>query len=107
MPPEVAALPAAQRAERAKVINTFLAGGARLIDTAPSYGSAESVVGDLLAELKVRDKVFLATKVRSNDNAAFVAQMKESQQRLRSPKFTASTTSPPQKPPMVNFASLS
>ena len=39
----------AQRAERAKVINTFLAGGARLIDTAPSYGSAESVVGDLLA----------------------------------------------------------
>lgn len=78
---------AAQRAERAKVISTFLAGGARLIDTAPSYGSAESVVGDLLADLKVRDQVFLATKVRSNDNAAFVAQMKESQQRLRTPKF--------------------
>ena len=78
---------AAQRAERVKVINTFLAGGARLIDTAPSYGSAESVVGDLLAELKVRDQVFLATKVRSNDNTAFVAQMKESQQRLRTPKF--------------------
>jgi len=78
---------AAQRAERSKVINTFLAGGARLIDTAPSYGSAESVVGDLLADLKVRDQVFLATKVRSNDNAAFVAQMKASQQRLRSPRF--------------------
>lgn len=77
----------AQRAERAKVINTFLAGGARLIDTAPSYGSAEAVVGDLLAELKVRDQVFLATKVRSNDNAAFIAQMKASQQRLRTPKF--------------------
>lgn len=78
---------AVKRAERAAVIKTFLAGGARLIDTAPSYGSAESVVGDLLAELKVRDKVFLATKVRSNDNAAFVAQMKASQQRLRTPKF--------------------
>jgi aryl-alcohol dehydrogenase-like predicted oxidoreductase len=78
---------AAQRAERAKVISSFLAGGARLIDTAPSYGSAEAVVGDLLAELKVRDQVFLATKVRSNDNAAFIAQMKASQQRLRSPKF--------------------
>lgn len=77
----------AQRAERTKVINTFLAGGAKLIDTAPSYGSAESVVGDLLAEMKVRDRVFLATKVRSNDNAAFVAQMKQSQQRLRTPKF--------------------
>ena len=78
---------AAQRAERAKVIRSFLAGGARLIDTAPSYGSAESVVGDLLADLKVRDQVFLATKVRSNDNAAFVAQMKASQQRLRTPKI--------------------
>lgn len=78
---------AAQRAERAKVISTFLAGGAKLIDTAPSYGSAESVVGDLLADLKVRDNIFLATKVRSNDNAAFVAQMKQSQQRLRTPKF--------------------
>lgn len=78
---------AVKRAERAAVIKTFLAGGARLIDTAPSYGSAESVVGDLLAELKIRDNVFLATKVRSNDNAAFIAQMKESQRRLRTPKF--------------------
>lgn len=77
----------AQRAERAKVINAFLAGGGRLVDTAPSYGSAESVVGDLLADLKVRDKVFLATKVRSNNNAEFITQMKESQQRLRTPKF--------------------
>ncbi len=78
---------AAARAERGKVIDTFLAGGARLIDTAPSYGSAESVVGDLLADIKARDRVFLATKVRSNDNAAFIAQMQASQQRLRTPKF--------------------
>lgn len=76
-----------QRAERARVIRTLLGGGAKLIDTAPSYGSAESVVGDLLADLKVRDETFLATKVRANDNAAFTAQMKASQQRLRTPKF--------------------
>jgi aryl-alcohol dehydrogenase-like predicted oxidoreductase len=78
---------AEKRAERTKVIHTLLDGGARMIDTAPSYGTAESVVGDLLADMKVRDKVFLATKVRANDNAAFAAQMKESQQRLRTPKF--------------------
>lgn len=78
---------AAQRAERTKVIHTMLDGGARMIDTAPSYGTAESVVGDLLAEMKVRDKVFIATKVRSNNNDAFAAQMKESQKRLRTPKF--------------------
>lgn len=76
-----------KRSERSKVIRSLLAGGAKLIDTAPSYGSAEAVVGDLLAEMKVRDQVFLATKVRSNDKAAFVAQMKTSQQRLRTPKF--------------------
>lgn len=78
---------AEKRGERTKVIHTLLEGGARLIDTAPSYGTAESVVGDLLSAMKVRNKVFLATKVRANDNAAFVAQMKESQQRLRTPKF--------------------
>ncbi len=76
-----------KRAERTKVIHTLLDGGARLIDTAPSYGTAESVVGDLLAEMKMRDKIFLATKVRSNDNEAFAAQMKVSQKRLRTPKF--------------------
>jgi aryl-alcohol dehydrogenase-like predicted oxidoreductase len=76
-----------QRAERTRVIRTLLDGGAKLIDTAPSYGSAESVVGDLLADLKVRDQTFLATKVRANDNVAFTAQMKNSQQRLRTPKF--------------------
>lgn len=78
---------ATQRAERTKVIHTLLGGGAKLIDTAPSYGSAEAVVGDLLAEMKVRDQVFLATKVRSNDNEAFIKQMQASQQRLRTPKF--------------------
>lgn len=78
---------AEKRAERTQVIRTLLDGGARLIDTAPSYGSAEPVVGDLLAMAKVRDRVFLATKVRSNSNEAFVAQMKQSQQRLHSPKI--------------------
>jgi len=78
---------AEKRAERTQVIRTLLDGGARLIDTAPSYGSAEAVVGDLLATAKVRDRVFLATKVRSNNNEAFVAQMKQSQQRLHSPKI--------------------
>jgi len=78
---------AEKRAERSKVIHTLLDGGASMIDTAPSYGTAESVVGDLLAGMKVRDKVFLATKVRSNNNDAFVAQMKESQKRLHSEKI--------------------
>lgn len=78
---------AEKRAERTKVIHTLLDGGARMIDTAPSYGTAEPVVGDLLAAMKAREKVFLATKVRSNSNDTFTAQMKESQKRLHSEKI--------------------
>lgn len=78
---------AAQRAERVKVIRTLLDGGASLVDTAPSYGSAEAVVGELLAGMKVRDRVFLATKVRANDNTGFAAQMQASQRRLHSEKI--------------------
>ena len=50
--------------------------------TAPAYGEAESVVGDALAELKNRDRYFLATKVSvggrrggGGDAASVAAQM--------------------------------
>lgn len=78
---------AAQRAERSAVIRTLLEGGARVIDTAPSYGTAESVVGDLLAEMKVRDKVLVATKVRAGSRDRAVAEMQQSQRRLRTERI--------------------
>jgi aryl-alcohol dehydrogenase-like predicted oxidoreductase len=74
-------------AERRAVIETLLAGGARLIDTAPSYGAAESVVGDLLSEMKARDNVFLATKVRVAGRERAVAEMEQSLRRLRTGKI--------------------
>lgn len=78
---------AAKRAERRSVIQTLLEGGARVIDTAPSYGAAESVVGDLLADLKARDKAFVATKVRVAGRDRTIAEMQQSQRRLRTEKF--------------------
>jgi len=78
---------AARRAERTAVIRTFLDSGARLIDTAPSYGTAESVVGDLLADMKVRDRVFVATKVRVAGRDRSIAEMQQSQRRLRTDKI--------------------
>lgn len=77
---------AAQRAERAAVIKILLDGGARLIDTAPSYGSAESVLGALLTDMKVRDKVFISTKFRAPGRDGAVAEMTESLHRLRTDK---------------------
>ena len=77
---------AAKRAERAAVIRTMIDGGARLIDTAPSYGTAEDVVGDLLAATNMRDRVFLATKVRVASRDDTLAEMGRSLERLKTPK---------------------
>ncbi len=78
---------AARRAERRAVIQAMLEGGGRVIDTAPSYGTAEVVVGDLLAAAGTRAKVFLATKVRVAGREDAIAEMQASQRRLRSDKL--------------------
>jgi aryl-alcohol dehydrogenase-like predicted oxidoreductase len=78
---------AVRRAERSLVIAALTENGGRVIDTAPSYGAAESVVGDLVAALGARDRVFLATKVRVAQREAAVAEMQASQRRLRSSRI--------------------
>ena len=78
---------AAMRAERRMVIQTLLAGGGRLIDTAPSYGRAEDVVGELVAAMGLREQVFLATKVRATGRDGAIAEMKQSLRRLRTGKM--------------------
>ena len=78
---------AARRAERSRVLAALVENGARLIDTAPSYGTAESVVGDLVAALGVRERLFLATKVRVAPREAAVAEMQASLRSLRSSRI--------------------
>ncbi len=79
---------AAKRAERRVVIRTLIDGGGRLIDTAPSYGRAENTLGDLLPEMGVRDRIFLATKVRATSSRdACTAEMQDSLKRLRANKL--------------------
>jgi len=67
----------------AEVLKTLVAGGGTLIDTAPSYGNAESVVGDLLAATGLNSRVFLATKLEDFDPRTAAAQLHGSLQRLR------------------------
>jgi aryl-alcohol dehydrogenase-like predicted oxidoreductase len=75
---------AAKYAERRQVLQTFIAGGGKLIDTAHSYGRAEDRVGDLVADVGARDKLFLATKFSSNtDRAAATASLQASLRRLK------------------------
>ncbi|HLA91054.1 MAG TPA: aldo/keto reductase [Gemmatimonadaceae bacterium] len=77
-----------------EVLQRFPELGGRVIDTAPGYGRAEIVVGDLLAELKNRDKYFIATKVSVGGRGGgggtredAIAQMEESLRRLHTDRI--------------------
>ena len=70
------------RANLKKVVDDLLAQGCKLIDTASSYGSAESVLGDLLSD-QDRSKVFLATKIENGERKAGLAEFRHSLERLR------------------------
>ena len=58
--------------------------GGRMIDSSPMYGRAEAVTGDLVAELGLRPRVFLATKVWTSGREPGFAQMRRSAELLRS-----------------------
>lgn len=71
-------------AERRQVLQTFVAGGGKLIDTAYGYGHAEERLGELVADLGVRDKLFLATKFSYNtDRATATSSLQASLRRLK------------------------
>jgi len=54
-----------------------------MVDSSPMYGSSESVAGDLVAELGVRSKLFIATKVWTRGRDEGIHQMETSFKRLR------------------------
>lgn len=76
----------AERAPLKEVIKLFFEGSGILIDTAPSYGRSEQVLGDLLAELNLREKAFLATKLGTSGRDAGMAQFEQSLRALRTDK---------------------
>jgi diketogulonate reductase-like aldo/keto reductase len=66
-----------------EVLHRFVELGGRVIDSSPMYGTAESVVGDLSTDLRLADRLFLATKVWTSGREAGIAQMEQSERRLR------------------------
>jgi aryl-alcohol dehydrogenase-like predicted oxidoreductase len=68
-------------------IARFLELGGQVIDTAPSYGRAEEVLGQLVQELGVRDRLFIATKVGVNSREEGVAEIEQSFARLRTKRI--------------------
>ena len=78
---------AAERAPLREVLERFVRLGGKVIDSSPMYGAAESVVGDLAAELGIGDALVLATKVWTSGREAGVAQMEQSFRRLRAQRL--------------------
>jgi len=54
-----------------------------VVDSSPMYGSSEAVAGDLVTELGLRRKLFIATKVWTNGRAEGARQIEASFKRLR------------------------
>jgi aryl-alcohol dehydrogenase-like predicted oxidoreductase len=57
----------ATRSKADAVVQALVKNGGRLIDTASTYGDAESVLGEVTTTAGLRDKLFIATKLESPD----------------------------------------
>jgi len=75
------------RAALGAVLRALVAGGGRVIDTSPMYGRAETVLGELLDELELLPRVWLATKVWTRGRQAGLAQIEQSFARLRASRL--------------------
>jgi aryl-alcohol dehydrogenase-like predicted oxidoreductase len=61
-----------------QTLEVFHSAGGRVIDTSPNYGNAESIIGNLLQNMGVRDAMFMATKVDREDQQQGVERMNHS-----------------------------
>jgi aryl-alcohol dehydrogenase-like predicted oxidoreductase len=72
-----------KRASCTNVVRALVDQGGSIIDTAPSYGAAEGVVGDILAATGLRPKIFVASKLERYGRGANVAELRASLQNLK------------------------
>jgi aryl-alcohol dehydrogenase-like predicted oxidoreductase len=77
------------RTGQAEVIRALVAGGGTVVDTAPSYGNAENVIGGILSESGSRSSVFIASKLEEYRSGAEAAEARQSLQRLKTDKVDA------------------
>jgi diketogulonate reductase-like aldo/keto reductase len=77
---------AVARAECLDVMRQFFAGGGRLIDSSPMYGSAQDVIGEAVGKLKPA-QLFSADKVWTGSAAEGPGQAEASRRLWRVPRF--------------------
>jgi diketogulonate reductase-like aldo/keto reductase len=74
---------AAARAQLREVLRSFFAGGGRVVDSSPMYGSSESVVGDLCSALDICEPLFMASKIYTQGRAEGERGIARSIERMR------------------------
>ena len=74
---------AAARAALQEVLRAFFAGGGRVVDSSPMYGSSESVVGDLCQALGICEPLFMASKIYTRGREEGIRGMQRSIERMR------------------------
>ena len=78
---------ASERAELKEVLSALVEHGGSVVDSSPMYGQAERVVGDLTADLGLREKLFFATKVWTSGRESGIRQMEESFRLMRTKRM--------------------
>ena len=71
------------RSSQKEVLRLFVQHGGALVDSSPMYGTSESVVGDLAADLGITGQLFMATKVWTSGRESGIRQMEESMRRMK------------------------
>jgi aryl-alcohol dehydrogenase-like predicted oxidoreductase len=71
----------------AEVITRFAKHGGKVIDSSPSYGNAESLIGQIASKSGLTDSVFIATKVRAKGKEAGITQIEQSLGRFQRRKI--------------------
>jgi aryl-alcohol dehydrogenase-like predicted oxidoreductase len=77
----------AENALLRETISTFSQHGGRVVDTAPMYRSSEKVLGQVIAEINLRDELFLATKADRDADEGGRERLEESFRNLRTDKL--------------------
>ncbi|MCZ6663529.1 MAG: aldo/keto reductase, partial [Actinobacteria bacterium] len=75
------------RTQLGEVLQRFFDHGGTLIDSSPMYGSAESVLGELLQGVSNKDVLFAATKVWTDGKESGIQQMGQSMERMHVDRF--------------------
>jgi diketogulonate reductase-like aldo/keto reductase len=76
-----------KQASLSEVLSLFVKHGGKVIDSSPMYGRAEGVIGELAAKLRLRDSLFIATKVWTPGKEAGIVQMERSMARFQTKRI--------------------